>query len=124
MSLQILVVEDSPTMRQLIVMALKRIPEVAIDEAGDGVEGLKKIKQNQYQLIITDINMPLMDGLKLLSLVRQDEKHQKVPVLIVTTESAEEDRNRAFALGATAYITKPVQAPRLLQKVQELLEQV
>lgn len=124
MALRILVVEDSPTMRQLIAMALKRLPDVTLDEAGDGVEGLKKLKQNQYDLIITDINMPLMDGLKLLSLVRQDERHQKVPVLIVTTESAEEDRNRAFALGASAYITKPVQAPRLLQKVQELLSQV
>jgi len=124
MPIHILVVEDSPTMRQLIVMALKRIPDVVIDEAGDGVEGLKKVKQNQYHLIITDINMPLMDGLKLLSLLRQDERHQKVPVLIVTTESGEEDRNRAFALGATAYITKPVQAPKLLQKVQELLQEV
>lgn len=92
-----------------------------MEEAGDGVMGLKLLRQNQYDLIITDINMPLMDGLKLLSLIRQDDRHRETPVIIVTTESGEEDRNRAFALGANAYITKPIQAGHLLKKVQELL---
>ena len=108
-------------MRQLIALALKRLPEVTIDEASDGVQGIKLVRQNQYDLIITDINMPLMDGLKFLSLIRQDPRYKEVPVLIVTTESGEEDRNRAFALGANGYVVKPVQAPRLLKKVQELL---
>lgn len=119
---KILIVEDSPTMRQLIMMAVKRIREVEVHEAGDGVEGLKKLKTDDYSLLITDINMPIMDGLKLVGLVRQDEKFKAMPIVIITTESGEEDRTRAMALGANAYITKPIQAPVVLAKVKELLQ--
>jgi len=108
-------------MRQMLAFALKRVPGVRVDEAGDGVEGLRKIKAEVYDLVISDINMPMMDGLKLVSLVRQDERYRDVPIMIVTTESGEEDRNRAFALGANAFITKPIQAPTVAKKVKELL---
>ena len=118
---RILVVEDSPTMRQLIVMALKRLRDVEIGEAADGVEGLKKFKTGDYDLLLTDINMPIMDGLKLVSLLRNDPRYASVPVVIVTTESGAEDRARAMALGASAYITKPIQAHAVLAKVKELL---
>ncbi len=109
-------------MRQLIVMALKRIREIQVDEAGDGVEGLKKIKSGEYAMLITDINMPIMDGLKLVSLVRQDARHSGIPIIIVTTESGAEDRARAMTLGANAYITKPIQAAVVTGKVKELLQ--
>ena len=111
-------------MRQLLVMALRRLHELEIEEAGDGVEGLKKIKADLYAMLITDINMPVMDGLKLVSLVRQDPRHAGIPIMIVTTESGSEDRARAIALGANAYITKPIQAQAVLAKVKELLQLV
>lgn len=109
-------------MRQLIMMAVKRIREVEVHEAGDGVEGLKKLKTEDFNLLVTDINMPIMDGLKLVGLVRQDPKYAGMPIIIVTTESGEEDRQRAMTLGANAYITKPIQAPVVLAKVKELLQ--
>ncbi len=111
-------------MRQLILMALRRIREVEADEAGDGVEGLKKLKAGEYHLLITDINMPIMDGLKLVSLVRQDARHSGIPIMIITTEGGAEDRTRALALGANAYITKPIQAQTVQAKVKELLQLV
>ncbi len=72
----ILVVDDSPTMRQLIVFALKRLRDVSITEANDGVDGLKKISSDKFDLVLTDINMPVMDGLKLVSLIRSDATHK------------------------------------------------
>lgn len=118
----ILVVDDSPTMRQMILFALKRIPSMTTEEAGDGVEALKKIRQKKYDLVITDINMPMMDGLKLVSIVRQDPSYNEVPIIIVTTEGGKADRDRAFALGANEYFTKPIQAPTVARKVKELLQ--
>jgi len=118
---KVLVVEDSPTMRQLIVFALKRLRGLVIVEANDGVDGLKKLTGEKFDLIITDINMPIMNGLKLVSLVRHDPGYKHVPIVIVTTEGAEEDRERALALGANEYITKPVQTTRLLEVTRRLL---
>lgn len=119
---KILIVEDSPTMRQLIIFALKRLKNVKFNEAGDGVDGLKKLQQEVYNLIITDINMPVMDGLKLVSLIRKDEIHRDIPIVIITTEGGNEDKERAMALGANAYLTKPIQAPQVLQVVKQLLK--
>ena len=116
-----LVVEDSPTMRQLIVFALKRIRELDVVEADDGVDALRKLAGGRFDIILTDINMPIMDGLKLVKRVRSDEVHKGVPIVIITTEGGEEDRQRALALGANAYITKPIQAPQVIAKVKELL---
>jgi two-component system chemotaxis response regulator CheY len=109
-------------MRQLIRFALNRIPGAVVVEASDGVDGLKKLSSNQVDLILTDINMPIMDGLKLVSLVRSNEAYKDVPIVIITTEGAREDRERAMALGANAYITKPIQSTALLSTVQELLK--
>jgi two-component system, chemotaxis family, chemotaxis protein CheY len=122
-TLTCLVVEDSPTMRQLLVYALKRIPQMQTIEAADGVDALKKLATSPApDLILTDINMPIMDGLKLVQRVRTDDKLRNVPIIIITTEGGAEDRARALALGANAYITKPIQAPAVLAKVKELLK--
>jgi two-component system chemotaxis response regulator CheY len=117
-----LVVEDSPTMRQLIVFALKRIRDLQVLEADDGVDALRKMAASKLDIILTDINMPIMDGLKLVKRVRSDEALKNIPIVIITTEGAEEDRQRALALGANAYITKPIQAPQVIAKVKELLK--
>jgi len=117
-----LVVEDSPTMRQLIAFSLKRIRNVNIVEAGNGIEALKKITDSRFHLMVVDINMPLMDGLKLLSIVRKDPNHRDTPVIIVTTEGAEADREKGIRLGANAYLTKPIQTNELLKTIKELLK--
>lgn len=117
-----LVVEDSPTMRQLIVFALRRLQAVKVTEADDGVDALKKLQAGKFDILITDINMPIMDGLKLVSMVRKDENHKEIPIIIITTEGAQEDRERALALGANAYITKPIQAPQVINTVKKLLK--
>ena len=116
-----LVVEDSPMMRQLLVFALARIKKLKVTEAEDGVDGLRKLAGGKFDLVITDINMPIMDGLKLVKRVRTDPVHKAVPIVIITTEGAAEDRQRALSLGANAYITKPIQANEVIAKVRELL---
>lgn len=118
---KVLVVEDSPTMRQLIVFALKRIRGLSIVEANDGVDGLKKLSSDKFDLIFTDINMPIMDGLKLVSLARNDPGYKAVPIVIITTEGASEDRERALAIGANDYITKPIQTTRIIEVAKKLL---
>jgi len=122
MALTALVVEDSPTMRQLLVFALSRIRGLTVIEADDGVDALKKLAGGHFDIILTDINMPVMDGLKLVKRVRGDEVLKSIPIVIITTEGAEEDRQRALALGANAYITKPIQAPQVISKVKDLLK--
>ena len=117
-----LVVEDSPMMRQLLVFALARIKRLKVTEAEDGVDGLRKLATGKFDLIVTDINMPIMDGLKLVQRIRSDENHKDVPIIIITTEGSTEDRQRAIALGANAYITKPIQAPQVIAQVKALLD--
>jgi len=116
-----LVVEDSPMMRQLIVFALNRVHELEVIEADDGVDAMRKLAGAKFDIVVTDINMPIMDGLKLVKRIRSDEHHKNVPIIIITTEGSQEDRSRALALGANAYITKPIQAPQVIAKVKELL---
>ena len=120
--LSILVVEDSPMMRQLLVFALHRIKQVQVTEAEDGVDALRKLAEGRFDMVITDINMPIMDGLKLVKRIRTDDAHQEVPIIIITTEGSQEDRQRAMALGANAYITKPIQAPQVIDTVKQLLK--
>ena len=118
----VLIIEDSPTMRQLIAFALKRIKGVRIVEANDGVDGLKKLSAARFDLIFTDINMPIMDGLKLVSLVRNDANYREIPIVVITTEGAQEDRERALALGANDYITKPIQPTKIVEVAKTLLK--
>ena len=118
-----LVVDDSQAMRRSIMYALQRLAGVVCLEAEDGVAGLKMLTtQGRFDLVLTDINMPLMDGLKLISHIRRATDHQGVPIVVVTTEGAEVDRARAMALGASAYLVKPVQARVVLETVTELLK--
>ena len=119
--LNVLVVEDSPPMRKMIVFALSRIRSLQVNEADDGVDALRKLATLKYDLIITDINMPILDGLKLVKRLRADGAYMNVPIIIITTEGTAEDRQRALALGANAYITKPIQAPQVIKLVKEIL---
>ncbi len=119
---RILIVEDSPTMRQLLVFALRRLKNVDIVEAQDGMDGLRKVSSDHFDLALIDINMPVMDGLKLISLIRGEEGLSQMPICVITTEGAKEDRERAIALGANEYLTKPIQANKVLAVARDLLK--
>ena len=119
---RILIVEDSPTMRQLLVFALNRLRNVEIVEAEDGLEGLRHVSRDDFDLALIDINMPVMDGLKLISRIRNEHKFRTMPIVVITTEGAREDRERALALGADEYLTKPIQANQVLAVVKGLLK--
>jgi two-component system chemotaxis response regulator CheY len=118
---RVLIVEDSPTMRQMISFALKRIRGLEIVEAGDGVDGYKKLTTEKFDLMLTDVIMPVMDGLKLISLVRSREETRHLPIIVITTRGAEEDRAKAMALGANSYILKPIQSFNVYTEVRKLL---
>jgi two-component system chemotaxis response regulator CheY len=119
---RILIVEDSPTMRQLLVFALKRLKDTEIVEASDGMDGLRKVTSDHFDLALIDINMPVMDGLKLISLIRSEDSLKEMPIVVITTEGATEDRERALTLGADEYLTKPIQANRVLAVAKGLLK--
>ncbi len=119
---RILIVEDSPTMRQLLAFALRRLPGAEIEEAGNGLEGLRKLGSDHYDLLLVDINMPVMDGLKLIRMVRSEPQLTGLPIAVITTESAEADRERALRLGADQYLTKPIQANQVLAVARSLLK--
>ena len=119
---RILIVEDSPTMRKLLVFALKRLKGVEVVEASDGMDGLRKVTGDHFDLAFVDINMPVMDGLKLISLIRGEENLAEMAICVITTEGASEDRERALGLGANEYLTKPIQANRVLSVAKGLLK--
>ena len=119
---RILIVEDSPTMRQLLVLALSRLADVEIVEAQDGMDGLRKVSGDAFDLALIDINMPIMDGLKLIGLMRGEDAMKDIPIVVITTEGAQEDRDRALQLGADEYLTKPIQTNRVLAVAKSLLK--
>jgi two-component system chemotaxis response regulator CheY len=121
MNYKVLIVDDSPTMRQLLAFSLKRIRGVTIVEAKDGMEGLKKVTTDTFDLALIDINMPVMDGLKLIHMIRTEENMDELPIVVITTEGADADKERALELGANEYLTKPVQGSEVLAIAKKFL---
>jgi len=114
----ILIVDDSRTMRQLLCFTAKRVPGAKIIEANDGADALKKLSTEKIDIILTDINMPIMDGYELISHVRKHELYKNIPIIMITTRGAKEDEQKGLTIGANAYLTKPVQARDLIRLVQ------
>lgn len=121
MKKSILLVDDSRTVRQFLKLVLSRYLHCEITEAEDGMEAVSKLYTNSYDLMITDINMPQMNGLSLIEKVRGDMR-LKVPIIIVTTMGLESDRDVGLELGANAYVTKPIKGPALIQEASSLLQ--
>ncbi|HEY8493816.1 MAG TPA: response regulator [Myxococcota bacterium] len=118
----ILIVEDSPTMRSLVVSALEDLgTPVRITEAASGFEALRALPRDSYDLIVTDINMPDINGLELVSFVKGNEAYRSIPLLIISTEGSERDRLRGLELGADAYLVKPFELDDLRRTARELL---
>ena len=117
----ILMVEDSELMRELMCISLSRLVKVNITEADDGLVAIKKLSSNRYDLVMADINMPVMDGIKLVKYIRNDSDHKDVPVIIISTQSNPDDIQKIKQMGVQAYLTKPVSGSEIAQTVKELL---
>jgi len=115
-SKKILIAEDSPTMRSLIVSTISAMGDYETVEAANGFEALRILPREKVDLIITDINMPDINGLELVSFIRSNENYRTTPLLIISTEGSERDREKGLALGANAYLVKPF-APHQLQEL-------
>jgi two-component system chemotaxis response regulator CheY len=118
----ILIVEDSTTTRSLIKAVIEDLgDDFDAYEAQTGFEALKLLPSEPFDLIITDINMPDINGLELISFVKSNEAYSHIPMIIVSTERSEEDRKRGISLGADAYITKPFKAEELQGEIKRVL---
>ena len=118
----ILIVEDSPTMRALLTTALEDLDiPVKVTEAESGFDALRQLPRESYDLIVTDINMPDINGLELVSFVRNNAAYREIPLVIVSTEGSERDRDKGVGLGADAYLVKPFEPDELKTVVRELL---
>jgi two-component system chemotaxis response regulator CheY len=118
----ILVVEDSATMRSLIAASLEDLDSpVKITEASSGFEALRVLPHAGFDLIVTDINMPDINGLELVSFVKQDPAYRDIPLIIISTEGSERDRAKGLALGADAYLVKPFEPEDLRSTALSLL---
>ncbi len=120
---RILIVEDSATMRSLLASTLEELDvPVKITEASSGFEALRCLPREEYDLVVTDINMPDINGLELVSFVKNNDKYREIPLVIVSTEGSDRDRDKGLGLGADAYIVKPFEPDSLRQVVRDLLE--
>lgn len=123
-SIKILVVDDFPTMRRIIKNLLKDLGFENVDEAEDGVMGLEKLRNNNFELVVSDWNMPNMDGLVMLKTIRADPELSKLPVLMVTAEAKKENIIAAAQAGASGYVVKPFTAAVLEEKLNKIFEKL
>lgn len=120
MAKKILCVDNSASIRQLVSMTLSGAG-YAVTEAGDGQEALGKVQANDFSLVVTDLNMPTMDGLTMIRKLRQLSSCRGVPIIFLTTESSDDKKREAKEAGATGWITKPFRQEQLLAVVKKLL---
>ena len=119
---RILSVEDSPTMRSLLTSSLEELEgPVKITEVESGFEALRQLPRASFDLIVTDINMPDINGLELVSFVKNNAAYREIPLVIVSTEGSERDREKGLGLGADAYLVKPFEPEALRDLARALL---
>ncbi len=117
---RVLIVDDSSSTRAYVRAVLEERADMEVSEACSGFDALRVLPREHFDLLVLDINMPNINGLELISFIRQSEAHRDTPLLVISTEAAERDRARAMALGANAYLAKPFSAEALLQAVAVL----
>ena len=117
----LLIVDDSATARMLISMTVNKNAAFRVLEASDGNEAMACLESEPVDLVLTDIQMPNMNGLELISQIRSRSLSQKLPIIVITTRGEEADRDRSLSLGANAYISKPISGAKLQGLVKELL---
>ena len=122
--LRFLVVDDFSTMRRIVRGLLKESGCMNVDEAEDGAVALQMLKQGKFDFVVSDINMPVMNGFELLAAIKQDDALKHLPVLMVTAEARKEDIVRAAKEGAAGYIVKPFTKATLEEKVQKIIQKM
>jgi two-component system chemotaxis response regulator CheY len=119
-----LVVDDFSTMRRIVRNLLKELGYAEVDEAEDGVQALQKLRSEKYDFVVSDWNMPNMDGLEMLKQIRADAALSKLPVLMVTAEAKKENIIAAAQAGANGYVVKPFTAATLDEKLSKIFEKL
>ena len=122
--MKFLVVDDFSTMRRIVRNLLKELGYTNVDEAEDGVQALGKLRSDKYDFIVSDWNMPNMDGLTMLKEIRADETLKHLPVLMVTAEAKKENIIEAAKAGASGYVVKPFTAATLDEKLGKIFEKM
>jgi len=122
--MKILIVDDFPTMRRIIKNLLKDLGFENVDEAEDGAMGLEKLRNGNFEFVVSDWNMPNMDGLEMLKAIRADPNLSKLPVLMVTAEAKKENIIAAAQAGANGYVVKPFTAATLEEKLNKIFEKL
>ena len=122
--MKILVVDDFPTMRRIVRSLLKELGFTNVEEAEDGQEALTKLRAGGFEFVVSDWNMPNLDGLEMLKEIRQDPKLSSLPVLMVTAEAKKENIIAAAQAGANGYVVKPFTAATLEEKLNKIFEKL
>ena len=122
--LQALIVDDSPTLRHSVIHALRGIPNLVCTEASDGAEGIRRLANGVFDLIVTDLQMPLMNGFAFIQYLRGRPATRAIPILVVTAAGTEEDRRKLETAGVTAFLRKPFAATQLVAMARGLLPRV
>lgn len=122
--MRILVVDDFSTMRRIVRNLLKEIGYANVEEAEDGAAAIQKLKSSKFDFVVSDINMPNMNGFELLRQVRADPELKEIPVLLVTAEAKKEDIINAAQCGASGYIVKPFTKATLEEKFTKIIEKM
>ena len=122
--MKFLIVDDFSTMRRIVRNLLKEIGHADADEAEDGVIALNKLRNGSFNFVVSDINMPNMNGFELLKAIKADDSLKHLPVLMVTAEARKEDIVLAAQTGAAGYIVKPFTKATLEEKVQKIMQKL
>jgi two-component system chemotaxis response regulator CheY len=122
--MRILVVDDFPTMRRIVRSLLKELGFTNVEEAEDGQDALNKLKQGGFEFVVSDWNMPNLDGLEMLKQIRGDDSLKDLPVLMVTAEAKKENIIAAAQAGANGYVVKPFTAATLDEKLNKIFEKL
>jgi len=118
----VLVVEDSASMRAFISSTIEELDGVRAVQAASGFEALKELPRRAFHLVITDINMPDINGLELIRFIRENDRYAKIPLIVISTEGSQRDRERGLALGANNYLVKPFDPAQLQELVTRYLK--
>ncbi len=123
MALDIMIVDDSAAIRKILqrVLAQAEVPLGVVHEASDGAEALEKLKSTRVGLILSDINMPNMDGIEMLSRIKADALHKDTPVVMISTEGSQAKVMQALELGAAGYVRKPFTAEQIKEKLAGII---
>ncbi|QEM83788.1 MULTISPECIES: chemotaxis response regulator CheY [Halomonas] len=123
-NMRILVVDDFPTMRRIVRSLLKELGYTNVEEAEDGEEGLARLRAEAFDFVVSDWNMPNLDGLEMLKRIRADDGLKSLPVLMVTAEAKKENIIAAAQAGANGYVVKPFTAATLEEKLNKIFEKL